>query len=815
MAVCSVCGNTIRKENECPACLLRLGVGSREKPQDNWEDLASLRSQFPNLEIKRLIGRGGMGAIFQARQTTLDRDVALKVIAKEISDDPTFLERFEREAKALAKLSHPNIVAIFDYGRTSTGLAYLMMEYVDGVNLREAMATKSVGADDALDLVATICRALDYAHGKGVVHRDIKPENILLGEDGALKVADFGIAKIVDESNRNPTLTATRQVLGSFHYLAPEQLESPDKADHRVDLYALGVVFYELLTGQLPLGRFESPSTMVRVDRRFDSIVLKTLQRRPDLRYQTAAQLESDLIHLRATAGQGVPVLQPLEAIHAVAQTSHSFPFECESYGGFARTSGVVQANPQGIRVEYRTRDALLGCFVSSDVSVVEIPVQRLSRCDFRPGVFSSKLILQSSSMTDVRDFPTADAGCIRLKIKRTDNALARRVLESAGFPADILGKQKFLANDVPKHPWIAMMFVVIAIINTALFVVSIMMLAMNDSGQFTPIGIVLICLILAPLGIVIPWLAAILHATVGAPKFTQAAAIVALFPISPVVILSAPFALWTLYWLRENDPENRSVASAKSWGTTTLFYLRETRQGRWVAAANAALLAILSLGLGIWMFGYYPSEYRYRVVDQNWESQLLLDSVQSRLFDLPGIYCESTRRGLSVRGWKYQMKKIRERMAIKNSPQIVWLLDENSATLSDKEISTSGSSYPVASFVSTEHLRTIQKGLGAEVASPSKPFTLNADMVREVKNNGGLTVTLSDKGRTQFEASAGATSTLGLIVNGQVCGIASRDSIHDSQITFKWDAYAFDGVTVQHAIRGPQIPYELELVTE
>ena len=162
-----------------------------------------------------------MGAVYHARQTSLDRDVALKVIHKKVSSDAAFVERFAREAKTLAKLSHPNIVTIFDYGQTADGTAYLVLEYVDGIHLREAISSGSIGADEALHVVSTICGALEYAHSKGVVHRDIKPENILLGEDGTLKVADFGIAKIVDESVRVPTLTATRQVLGSLHYLAP------------------------------------------------------------------------------------------------------------------------------------------------------------------------------------------------------------------------------------------------------------------------------------------------------------------------------------------------------------------------------------------------------------------------------------------------------------------------------------------------------------------------------------------------------------------------------------------------------------------
>jgi serine/threonine protein kinase len=151
--------------------LLQLGIshtGNDEaQPGDTTlPSLEELNAQFPQLEITRLIGPGGMGAIYHARQTALDRDVALKLIAKEVSPDAAFVERFEREAKTLAKLSHPNIVTIFDYGHTPDGTAYLILEYVDGINLREAISSGNVGSDEALEVVSTICGALEYAHSK-------------------------------------------------------------------------------------------------------------------------------------------------------------------------------------------------------------------------------------------------------------------------------------------------------------------------------------------------------------------------------------------------------------------------------------------------------------------------------------------------------------------------------------------------------------------------------------------------------------------------------------------------------------------------
>ena len=194
-----------------------------------------------------------MGAVYKVRQRMLDRVVALKILPLEISRDPTFAERFTREARALAKLTHPSIVTVYEFGEMD-GLYYLLMEFVDGVNLRQAIQAESLGPAEALAVISQICGALQYAHDEGVVHRDIKPENVLLDTRGQVKIADFGLAKLLGLSPIEVTLTATHQVMGTFHYMAPEQLERPLEVDHRADIYSLGVVFYELLTGELPLG---------------------------------------------------------------------------------------------------------------------------------------------------------------------------------------------------------------------------------------------------------------------------------------------------------------------------------------------------------------------------------------------------------------------------------------------------------------------------------------------------------------------------------------------------------------------------------
>jgi serine/threonine protein kinase len=277
----------------CPACLLR----DAEEPPTHGHGappLEEIAAAFPQLEVLGLIGQGGMGFVYKVRQPSLDRIVALKILSPELGRDPAFAERFAREARTLGKLHHPNIVTVFEHGETG-GFFYLTMEYVDGVNLRQAMRAGRFTPEQALAIVPGICDALQTAHEQGIWHRDIKPENILLDREGKVKIADFGIARIVGDPQRDFTLTRTGNALGSISYMAPEQHEKPHEVDHRADIYSLGVVIYEMLTGELPLGRFPSPSQRAAVDARIDEIVLKTLEKERDLRQQSATEVKTDI----------------------------------------------------------------------------------------------------------------------------------------------------------------------------------------------------------------------------------------------------------------------------------------------------------------------------------------------------------------------------------------------------------------------------------------------------------------------------------------------------------------------------------------
>jgi tRNA A-37 threonylcarbamoyl transferase component Bud32 len=256
--------------------------------------LTDLAPLFPQLELQELLGQGGMGAVYKARHAKLDRTIALKILPSYTERDSAFADRFTREARALAKLNHPNIVAVHDFGDAG-GQFYLIMEYVDGVNLRQLMQAGHVSPNEALRIISQICDALQFAHDEGIVHRDIKPENILIDKRGRVKIADFGLAKILNRTPIEFTLTGTHQIMGTPHYMAPEQMERPQTVDHRADIYSLGVLFYEMLTGELPMGRFAIPSQKAGVDSRIDDIVLRALEKDPDRRYQRVSEVKSEV----------------------------------------------------------------------------------------------------------------------------------------------------------------------------------------------------------------------------------------------------------------------------------------------------------------------------------------------------------------------------------------------------------------------------------------------------------------------------------------------------------------------------------------
>lgn len=292
----------------CPKCLLNAGFPSEPAATGfTPPPPVELDSEFPDLDITELIGKGGMGAVYKAHQKRLDRTVAVKILPPEVGDDPAFAARFEREARMLARLNHPNIVQVYDFGKKGQYF-YFLMEFVGGSTLRHIVEEGGVNPQEALTIVPHVCEALQFAHDQGIVHRDIKPENILIDMEGRVRIADFGLAMLLDRKPSDMTLTGANQVMGTPHYMAPEQMRGSHAIDQRADIYSLGVVFYELLTGELPIGRFEAPSQKLEVDVRLDEVVLRALAADPDRRYQKASDVQHDVEQL-STAAVTAPTL--------------------------------------------------------------------------------------------------------------------------------------------------------------------------------------------------------------------------------------------------------------------------------------------------------------------------------------------------------------------------------------------------------------------------------------------------------------------------------------------------------------------------
>jgi len=263
----------------------------------------SSTSQLGDFRLVKRLGEGGMGTVFKARQLSMDRDVALKVLPKHLARDKDFVDRFYREARASAKLDHPNIVRGIAVGEEK-GFHYFAMEFVDGETCEKILAERGkFEVGDAVKIATDIARALEHAHAKGLVHRDIKPENILITQQGAVKLADLGLAK---EANENNSLTQTGSGFGTPFYMPPEQARNAKHVDQRSDLYALGATLYHLLTGKLPFvgdtaievltAKEEGQHVPARrhdptIPQILDLVIDKMMAKDPKNRYQTAVEV--------------------------------------------------------------------------------------------------------------------------------------------------------------------------------------------------------------------------------------------------------------------------------------------------------------------------------------------------------------------------------------------------------------------------------------------------------------------------------------------------------------------------------------------
>jgi serine/threonine protein kinase len=595
---CPRCDNELLAdvpEGLCPECLYRqaiAGVGTGPYREEESRSPGSvfvpptpkeLARHFPHLEILRILGQGGMGVVYLARQPELDRQVALKILLPEVARDPGFTERFSREARALARLNHSNIVTIYDFGTTG-GMYYFTMEYVDGKNLRELLG-EGVQPSLALKIIPQVCDALQYAHDEGFIHRDIKPENILLDSKGRVKIADFGLARLVGLTPTYLTLTGSCEVMGTLYYMAPEQLQRKHSLDHRADLYSLGVVFYEMLTGELPVGRFAPPSQRARVDGRLDPIVLRALAREPENRHQDAAQIKREV----EAAMAGAP---PAAAAGAMAAANIRSNWPCVrftipdiSFLG-SLVQGEIYRDPRdemGLILEFQVV-TWLGSH--KEPKIIRVPLADILTISCSPASASgwsgwlgslakTEIVLKVHKPELLADLPAGKSGRGRLKIHKADRAAAYQLVDSilrtplpaparaelAGAGLAVLQAQRQLTG-----PGVALLITAIMALITSVPITVKLGSEFWHAGNHAAQRLVIVLEALFVLPAVGLILTGALRMIIGTNKYLHcvAAALLAVLPWSPAWVIGLPAGIWALVVLGRPEVMAAFVSSRR-----------------------------------------------------------------------------------------------------------------------------------------------------------------------------------------------------------------------------------------------------------
>ncbi|MEI7911472.1 MAG: serine/threonine-protein kinase [Verrucomicrobiota bacterium] len=269
---------------------------------------ARLAPLFPGYEIEGLIATGGMGAVYKAVQLSLDRPVAIKILPREFGEDESFRANFEAEAKAMARLNHPNLIGVYDFGEVA-GMLFIIMEFVAGKTLFHSAHGIAIAPEAAARIAVGVCQGLAHAHEHGILHRDIKPGNILLDQQARPKIGDFGLARPIGAA-----VKAGETIFGTPHYTAPEVLMHPNQVDARADIFSVGVVLHELLTGRLPAADTRPTSVICGCDARFDAVIRRATHPVPDLRYPSAAEMAKDLRSIAAATPAAAHAASPAHA---------------------------------------------------------------------------------------------------------------------------------------------------------------------------------------------------------------------------------------------------------------------------------------------------------------------------------------------------------------------------------------------------------------------------------------------------------------------------------------------------------------------
>jgi serine/threonine protein kinase len=587
-AICPRCRGELpadAPEGLCPECLFRQSVESPGAGHDSAAETgpyergfvppvpAQLARHIPHLEILEFVGKGGMGAVYQARQPGLDRLVAVKVLPPEVARDPAFAERFSREARSLARFNHPNIVTVYDFGENG-GLYSIIMEFVAGQNLRQLLQAGGLSVAQVLRIVTQVCDALQYAHDLGIVHRDIKPENILLDARGQVKIADFGLAKLVGRAAAPLSLTGSHQVMGTVYYMAPEQLLRNQDIDHRADIYSLGVVFYEMLTGELPVGRFAPPSQRARVDARLDAIVLRALEAKPEARYQDAAEIKRDIETVLAGAPVPVAAGPPWPCVR--------FTIPHISWLG-AHAEGELYRDETTLILDFRVVNSL-GSATHKEVRVPladlrMISVHKDTQSDLPEPVkvwFTPKaeLVFKAKDPAALAKLPAGKHGRGRLRIQLDDFAAAQQLVDSihrsllpglgAPAPTPPLASLDLVRKDVQALALDFLLTAAASLISTVIAVLVFIRVFDSAGNAEATRLVVLVASLLVPACFALLGIAAVQMRRLRSYRLCLAATLVAVLPWSPAWPVGLLVGIWAVVvlgrpdvmraFLREND---------------------------------------------------------------------------------------------------------------------------------------------------------------------------------------------------------------------------------------------------------------------